>query len=202
MDLSAHDAATALHELEHVEESLTARTAGLTNIVWGLASPLIFLTYGTAASWIEANGFQWLYAVLWIPGVALGSLLTKLLWRQHAVHLRRAPGGDWRMIAYTGAFLVLAAALWFVTDQLLDWHWTTSAIMTVTNGFFAILIAGIEHRGDVPCARYGYPAGAWMIIAGLTIALAGAGHVAASLLGAAAVSIGWTAAGLWMIRRG
>ncbi len=202
MDLSAQDAANTLHGLERVEETLTARTAGLSNIVWGLASPLIFLTYGTAAPWVEANNHHWLYALLWIPGVALGSLLTKLLWRQHAVHLRQAPGGDWRMLGYIALFFATATALWFVTDKALQWHWTTSALMTVANGFFALMIATVEHRGQVPCARYGYPAGAWMILAGLTIAFAGANHAAASLLGAAATSIGWTLAGLWMIRRG
>lgn len=202
MDLTAHAAAATLRDLEGVEETLTARTAGLTNMVWGIASPLIFLTYGTAAAWIEPRGLEWLYALLWMPGVALGMTLTSLLWVQHAVRLHQEPGGAWRVPAYLLAFFALAAVLWVTTERLLDWHWTTAALMTIANGLFAYLVTAVERRSGVPCGPGGYTAGTWMVLAGIALGATGAGHTAASLLGAAATALGWTGAGLWMLRRG
>ncbi len=203
MEMTATQAAATLRELEAAEETLTARTAGLTHLVWGLAAPLIFLTYGAAGDLVARAGAWWAYAVLWIPGTALGAILTHHLWHQHAVRLGWSDEGrgDLRVFAYVGGVLAAGAILFFGA-RAAGVEWAVSTAMTVANGLLAILAGLLERRGGVPCAHYGTYAGVGILLAGLTMGVLGTGEDASTILGAAATAAGWSLAGLWMLRRG
>lgn len=194
MDLTAHEAAAALHRLEDVEETLTARTAGLTHLVWALAAPLVFLTYGAAGPLVHASGHHWLFALLWLPAVLLGLALTHHLWHQHAVRMQWT-GGDARSLLYAAIVLLAGAALWLLAQTIHDW--SIGGAMTTANGLLALLLALVERRNHIPPAPL-LAAGTGMTLAGL--ALTGP-EATTALLGAAATALGWSLAGHWTLRR-
>lgn len=203
MELTAQQAAATLHDLEDVEERLTARTAGLTHLVWGMAAPLIFLTYGSADALVQRHEAWWAFSVLWIPGALLGALLTHHLWNHNALRLDRPTDGrrDLRVLAYIAAVLALGATLWLTTNAV-GQTWTVSTTMTIANGLLAILIGLIERRGGVPCTHHALLAGIGILLGGILLVLFAVPDRASTLLGAAITSLGWTLAGLMMIRRG
>lgn len=197
------ETAAALRDAQGYEEALTERTSGMTNMVWGLAAALIFLTYGSAADLIERADKTWLYGVLWIPGVLLGTLLTIALWSSHAISLARTMDAKdgWRHLGLNiVAFLALTAALAGLL-HVLDVAWEPSVLMTLVNGIFALIIATRERSISLACSRDTLIAGIWMIGAGIAIGLLGLQHEAAALAGAAITATGWAGSGLWTFLR-
>lgn len=101
--LTPHDAARALAEAARYEGALQQRTEGLTWMVWALATPAIFLTYGFAAV-VGAPGH--VMPFLWVPWVAAGVATTVALWRSAALSQPEIgeDGGipyAWRILGFT-----------------------------------------------------------------------------------------------------
>lgn len=198
MGMTATEAAEALDRIDDYGEGVTKRTIGLTNMVWGIAAATIFLAYGTGAGWIEQRGWYWLYGVLWIPGVVAGQWTTSALWKHHAIQLHRAehPKEGWlRIVAYTGGFFVVAAIVVF-GGRALGIDWQISTYMILVNGVLAGAVAGYESRHDRYCGPPTMLAGAALIVVGVLVGISGAGHAAASLIGALAVAIAWFGSGV------
>lgn len=86
--LTPHEAARVLARASTYEDALVQRTEGLTQMVWGLCTSALFLTYGFG-SLLDAPG--WAYGLLWIPWIAAGMIFTLALWRSAA--LSHAGGG-------------------------------------------------------------------------------------------------------------
>ncbi|MGB0652775.1 MAG: hypothetical protein ACPGQL_06200 [Thermoplasmatota archaeon] len=199
-------AAAALGELEGYEETLSNRAAGTTNMVWGMAAAGIFLTYGTAGGWLSSwPELEWLFALLWIPWVAMGTGLTWTTWVTHAVSLQRSPAMRDGMKASGLSFLLfgtLVAATFGLLVLGLGLAWDTSAVMTLVNGLFALILGTSLRRHSTTCSTNTVLAGLWMALLGVTIGVAGLGHEPAALAGASACALGWFGSGLATYLRG
>lgn len=81
----------AMSEIEKAvkyEEPLRQRTEGLTWMIYGLASPAIFLTYHAFYSLVPGpypTWANWMALVLWVPWIAAASVTSGLLWRSAAL---------------------------------------------------------------------------------------------------------------------
>lgn len=203
--MTPQDALRALGDLPRYEETLTARTGGLTSMLWGLVGAGIFLTYSTASDLIETAGAYWAFALLWIPWVAAGIAFTGALWSNHAVSLRRDPqlgrglGFSLGLVAF---FLGMAVVLFFVLDVLAGVEWTIHSLMTIVNGLFAVGLGAFQARHRHSGAKWVMAAGAIMLLAGLAIGARGLSDDAAALLGAAATASAWFGAGALTYRLG
>lgn len=81
--LTPHEAARVLADAHSYEHGLQQRTEGLTQMVWGIAGPGMFLTYAFAT---RVDGFPtWGWSVLWLPWVFAATLTTFALWRSAAL---------------------------------------------------------------------------------------------------------------------
>lgn len=103
---TAQEAARALAEASKYEGSLARRTEGITWIIWALATPAIFLTYGFAA---VLGGTGWWMSLLWVPWVGMAVAGTVLLWRSVAIAqpALRDEGGRW----FWARFALFSAAI-------------------------------------------------------------------------------------------
>lgn len=114
--LTPQEAARALTKAQSWEDALHARTAGLTWMVWGLATPATFLTYAFVAVLADLEGFDppwWVWNVLWMPWVAAGVTATVALWKSAALALPHldAPGDRRKaMLSGFGSSLLLFVA--------------------------------------------------------------------------------------------
>lgn len=207
-EMTAEQAATALADLEGYEQSLTARTAGLTWIVWGTAIPGLFATYNAAGHWVmDHAGPEWILGLLWIPWVAGASLATNWLWDLNAVRLEvehdRREG--W---LYSGGFTLMffvLAALVSGALSLVGIDVGTNGWMVLTVGVFTLALAGVYHRNRWPGVRETMLAGLAIVLGGLPIALAPASlapDVAFGLASAGLVGLAYYGAGVWLYRRG
>lgn len=203
--MTPRDALAALTDLPHYEERLTARTAGLTSMVWGIGGAAIFLTYATASDLIEARQVYWLYALLWMPWVAAGIATTGALWRSQSLSLRRNPAmakGFTLSLGYTLLFLVLAGTA-FVGLQLVgNAQWTTHSVMAVANGLFGVALGFHQMRTRSCGGRAILVAGVAMLVGGAALGMSGLGDDASALLGAALIGAAWFTAGLVTYRQG
>ncbi len=202
--MTATQAAEALDRLDDAVEGITKRTIGLTNMVWGFAAASIFLAYGTAAPWIEANAMYWLYGVLWIPSIVAGQWTTMALWKHHAIQteIEDEPKEGWLRIAlYTMAFFAVAAIVVFGTRAAgIDWQIAT--YMILVNGALMGTVAAVESIHDRYCGPPTTLGGIALIGLGIAVGLMDAGHAAASLLGAIGVASAWMASGWRIYTRG
>jgi hypothetical protein len=197
--MTPRDALRALDSLPRYEEALTARTGGLTFMLWGFVNAGIFLTYAAASDWVDAHEAYWLMSVLWMPWVAGGIAASGALWRSHAVTLRRRPGtreGLRRALLFTLLFLVIGGALFFALDVLAGVEWSIHAIMTLASGLFAMILGAWQRRDWGAGSRNIVAAGCAMVAAGLALALSPAGDTVAGLLAAGMVGLGWFLAGV------
>ncbi len=199
--LTPLDAAEALRSLEGFEEKLDRRTGGMTNMVWGLASAGIFLTYGSASEWIAEQALHWLFSLLWIPWVAGGMALTGALWSSKAVTMGRDPESRGSLLAslgFTGAFLAILAAVALVGGRLLDLDWDTNTTLVLVNGLFIGLIGTAHRRHDKACAAYTLGAAVVVVLAAIVLAATGLADAPANLIGAAVVGGAWFGSG-WLV---
>lgn len=167
-ELGADEAADLLAGIEDVEEHVTARTVGLTWLVWGTAIPGLLVSYHAAGS-LEASRFEWILSVLWIPWIFGASLTTNWLWETTAVHLEREPSSThgWATsLIFTGLFLVFAGLIVFgaraLGVRLLLHEW-----MLLAGGLLTFAVATLYHQRQVPGVREA-------LAGGLAIALGGA----------------------------
>ncbi len=203
--LTAMDAAEALRSLEGFEQGLDRRTGGMTNMVWGLASAGIFLTYGSADTWIQDIGQYWLFGFLWIPWVAAGMALTAALWGSKAVTMGREPGtrSEWlASLGFTGAFLLILAAVAGIGSRVLGLDWDTNTTLVLVNGLFIGLIGSVHRRHDRACATYTLAAAVAVVLGALALAVVGIGDAPANLAGAAIVGAAWFVSGALTYRKG
>lgn len=174
--MSARDAVGMLADLEGYEESLTARTAGITWMIWGTAVPGIFTTYGAATVWLETTSFAWILSSLWIPWIAGASLATNWLWKATAVTLdwdASSKQGWGYAVGFTLAFFALAGAIW-LASQALGTTLGTNAWMLLAGGLLTIAIGLVYRRQRIPG-----PSEA--VLGGLVLSAAALGLAAASL---------------------
>lgn len=196
--MTPQQALDALGDLPHYEESLTARTGGLTSMLWGLVGAAIFLTYATASDLVQRHEAYWAYAVLWVPWVAAGIAFTGGLWNNHAVSLRRDPhllrglGFSLKLVAF---FLAVAGLMFLALEVLAGVEWTVHSLMTVVNGLFAFGLGTVQLRHRHAGARWVMAAGFAMVAAGLAIGASGLDDDVAALGGAAATATSWFTAG-------
>lgn len=197
--MTARDALAALGDLPRYEESLNARTGGLTLMLWGLATAGIFLTYAAAARPIERADAHWAFALLWMPWVAAGSWATALLWRHLAVTLRRDPdtrSGVRLSVLITLLFIALAAALFGGLDVVAGVEWTVHSLMAMASGLCALLVGVWQRRAWGVGGRNLAVAGLAMVAAAVALGLSGLGDAGSGLVAAAVVGSGWFAAGV------
>ena len=105
--MTPQEAVRALSKAQSWEAALHARTAGLTWMVWGLATPATFLTYAFVAVLGELEGFEapwWVWNLLWMPWVAAGVTATVALWRSAALAMPHLDSPRDRRRAMVGGF--------------------------------------------------------------------------------------------------
>jgi hypothetical protein len=161
--LSPQQAAQALADIAHYEETLHSRAGALTGIIWGVVSGAIFVTYGLAVTSGELP--DWMLSVLWLPWTLVGILLTVSLWHLLAVSRREAPKPKVALAwvgASTAAFGVAMLGLY-----LLDLHDAAFVYMTAVNGFVAI---GILVRISLEAGRFA----SWPLLVAALAMLGGA----------------------------
>lgn len=111
--LTPHEAARAVAEASRYEDALRQHTEGITWIIWGIATPGIFMTYAFAG---VLGGSGWWMALLWIPWVAMGIGGTVTLWRTAALAApalqTQKDGAFWlRFLIFSAAISALFAVL-------------------------------------------------------------------------------------------
>jgi len=84
--LSPTQAVQALSEVQHYEESTTARTAGLIAMVWAIVIPLTILMQLQFDLYLFKR-LPWLDLFLWLPPAAAATFLSSCLARDRAVRL-------------------------------------------------------------------------------------------------------------------
>ncbi len=206
-ELTPLQAAQALRGLEGYEERLSSRAAGLTNMIWGLATAGIFLTYGSATDWAEAQGLPWLLALLWIPWVAAGITTTGAIWNAHAVSLGRDRDHDNRKsllmsLGYTVGFLALMGAVFAIAELVIGLDWDFNVIMVLVSALFAWLVSAGERGSNLACSRHTSVAALAMAAAALVMGLVGLANEPANLLGATVVGGAWFASGIVTFTKG
>jgi hypothetical protein len=198
-DARGFDPLAALADVPHYRESLGARTGGLTLMLWGFVAAGIFLTYGTGAAWLDAQGHAWALSVIWVPWVAFGIAATAALWHSHAISGSRTPTTARDVlgaVAMTGVFFAIAGALYLAIDRAAGAAWTTHSLMAVANGLFAVAVGWVHMRRYPGAYATILTAASVMVAAGLLIGLAGLADTPAALLAALACGASWFGAGL------
>lgn len=111
--MTAQEAARALAAASKYEGALARRTEGITWIIWALATPAIFVTYGFAS---VLRGAGWWMGLLWIPWVGMAVAGTVLLWRSVALAqpALRHDGDTWFWARFAAFSLALTALFYIV----------------------------------------------------------------------------------------
>ena len=166
--MTAPEAARALVEASRYEDALAERTAGITWMVWGIATPAIFLTYAFAS---VLGGRGWWMSLLWIPWVVMAVATTVSLWRSAALAAPALASGSsswfWvRLFAFTGAIwllfvalapegpeapLIIVGAMWAGMGVVNLWQGSTmSRIVSVAAGAPLVLAGALLAFADAP----------------------------------------------------
>jgi hypothetical protein len=204
---TAADAVRTLDELKGYEETLAARTAGLTIMIWGFVVAGIPLTYQGFAGHLAQQGTWGFYvmALLWAPWVAGALIAMAALWKSLSITLRRPADGEtgktWLWgIGFTALFFVIATLVHFLVGFQAD----TFSVMGVTTGLLTLAIATANHRAHghgrfwIPF----YAAGALILLTGLALVLTGAGTILAAFTTASVQGLAYFLAGIIMVARG
>lgn len=204
--LSPREAIKTLEKLGTYEERLTARTGGMTTMVWGLVGAGAFMTYAAAGNWPSDAGIPWLYSLLWLPWIVGGIVYTNSLWQTLSVTLKKPDSRGHTIlisVGYTALFFALMFLLW-VTG--LAGRAPMGTNMTFVIGLFQIALGIIfSTLAGIPWRFGGFP----MIAAGLAVLAIGGlllyanpHEVAAGLTGGFAGGLGFFSAGLYAYLRG
>lgn len=157
--LTPDEAARMLTQASRYEDALLRRTEGITWMIWGLATPGIFVTYAFAS---VLAGAGWWMALLWIPWVAAGVLATAALWRSAALSSPRlraaqAPGAWVRGALWVAAVsalfhvlrpdgpeipLLLVGAMWAGMGILDVWRSSATARIGALVAGLPLVVAG------------------------------------------------------------
>lgn len=205
--LSAEEALGVLSEIDGYEQTLTAKTAGLSALVWGTAIPGLFVTYNAGGHWVVDHGApEWVFALLWIPWIAGASLTTNWLWELNAVTLDvETEGAGWpTSLAFTLLFFLIAGLVWGVLTGLgIDFG--INGWMVLATGAFTVALGGVYRwRGWVASTETAV-SGLIILAGGLPIALAPASlapDVAFGFASAALIGVAYYGAGITLFLRG
>lgn len=206
--MSAHEAAGLLTEIDGYEEELTARTAGLTWILWGIAIPGLFISYNAAGHWIfDHGGPEWIQGILWMPWIAGASLATNWLWKLNAVTLGLDHSSEESWLAsagFTALFFLLAGGV-FGALKLAGVGFGPNGWMVLTTGVFTLALGAVYRWQGWPGWREAIAAGVAVLAGGIPIALAPvtfAPTVAFGFASAALVGVAYVGAGIALYLRG
>lgn len=202
--MPADEAADLLAGIEDVEEEMTARTAGLTWLVWGLAIPGLFTSYAALQPVVAEGPFEWILSVLWIPWIVAGSLATNALWAVNAVTLDREPegGGGWTSLGFVVLFFALAGASWALTS-VLGVDLPLDALWIVAAGLLTVAIGAVFRRRQAPGGGLAAAGGLTIVAGGLAVGVVDPSPSAlVNLAGAALVGLIYHAVGGWLYLRG
>lgn len=202
--MTPHEALHALGDLPRYEERLTAKAAGMTAMVWGLAIAGMFMTYTAIDPWLQSRAADGplysLYAVLWLPWVAAGITLSGAVWNAHAISVRRAPENRKGLLlsaGLTALFFVLLAAVLVVKEVLLDSHWNWNLTMVLVSGLFAMAYGAWQVRGPACAVGVGVLAGGLgMVVFAFAVGPLGWRSDASGLLGGLLAGLTWFVPGL------
>ncbi len=198
-EFTATDAARTLSELEDAEELLSQRTGGITTMVWGIISAAIFLAYGVVETILEV---QWVFAVVWVPFVVAGAIVTKHMWRQNAVVLGRPETAGVKGTAITTLGFLGLGAILFVGSRAMGIAWDMDGIMTTVNGLMAGIIGVLLRRHGARGWSHLIGAATAMIIGGILLGI-GDLRVGVDVLAAAGIcGFSWFLAGFAMHQQG
>lgn len=205
--MTARTAAETIGRLEGVHAALERRTSGLTWMVWGIATPAIFLSYGfagAAGAW-EESATTWWATFLWVPWVAMGVAATIGLWRSVGLvvpmdHRQGRRGGILFMVLFLGLIF-----LGFTLRETLDLKLHESAMVllmvgaaNVTIGSFGILCTDRVERA----LWVGTGAGLAVVALAMTAVFNADQHTAATVAAAVAVAVAYFGSGLYQVTRG
>ncbi len=199
-EFSAKDAARALSELDDAEELLGQRMGGITVMVWGLVSAAIFLAYGVAETTL-VDAQQAAMAIVWVPFVAAGAIITRLLWRHNAIVLGRQDDGSFRDTLLATAGFLVAAAVLFLGTRAAGIDWDLDGIMTTVNGLLAGAI-GLSLRSHTRGWTHLIGASTAMIVGGILLGILDL-RIGLDVLAAASIcGLSWILAGYAMHQQG
>lgn len=204
---TAEDAVRTLDEIKGYEETLAARTAGLTIMIWGFVVAGIPLSYQAFAWPLSEQGTWGFYvmSILWAPWVAGALVAMSAIWKTHSITLRKSAEGEtgktWLWgIGFTALFFVIASLVHFLVGFQAD----TFSVMGVTTGLLTLVIATANHRahghGQFWVPFYG--AGVLILITGLTLVVTGAGTTIAAFTTSTVQGVTYFLAGIIMVARG
>jgi hypothetical protein len=205
--LTARTAAETIGRLEGVHAAMERRTSGLTWMVWGLATPAIFLSYGfagAAGAW-EESATTWWATFLWVPWVAMGVAATIGLWRSVGLvvptdHRAGRRGGILFMLLFLG-FIFLGFTL-RETLQL-NLHESSMVLLMVGAANVTIGSFGSICTDRVERALWIGTGVALAAMAGVTSAVFGPDqHSAVTVTAAASVAVAYFGSGLYQVTRG
>ncbi len=202
---TASDAARTLDELKGYEETLSARTAGLTILVWAFVVAGIPLSYQGLWWWLSQQG-TWggvASALLWVPWVVAGIVVTTMLWRTHSIRMQKKEENKWGWlinVGFTALFFVLAGGVFLVFGPDTD----TFAAMGVTTGLLTLAIAMANHL-KYKQGRFWLPfysAGMVILATGLILVAMGAERDVAAFTTVFVQGFAYFIAGSIMVLRG
>lgn len=195
------EAVRTLRGLEEHEQRLGQEMGGITIMVWGVVSAAIFLAYGLAAPVLENGPEGMARAVLWVPFVAAGGVITQRLWRQHALMFGGQDGSARETILTTFAFLVLGAVLFFGA-RAAGWAWEMEGVMTTVNGLVAAGLGVVLRRHGARGWSHLIGAGTAMVLGGLLLGQLDVERAVSSLTAAAIAGVSWFLAGFAIHQQG
>ncbi|WP_323174075.1 hypothetical protein [Natrialba sp. PRR66] len=145
-DLPPLEAVQALTEIEGYDEKLTARTFGLTLMVFAFAIAAIPISYTAADPWLTAHEYgSVVLSVLWLPWIVAAVAVTSALWTTHSVSLGRnsTTADNWLLGAgFTIAFVLIATAVLVALGP----NSNTFIAMGISGGLFTVLLGIIFSR--------------------------------------------------------
>lgn len=204
--LTARTAAETIGRLEGVHAALERRTSGLTWMVWGVVGPAIFLSYGFAgaAGLFETTAMTWWLAFLWVPWVAMGVGITRVLWASAGLVIpvdnrEGRKGGLITMALFIGLIF-----LGFAARETLDLQFHESAMVLAMLGLASLAIGAFGVLCTDRTERR-----LWLGVGGLLIVTAFAiaaifdadQHSAVVTSAAAASALAWFVPGLYLATR-
>lgn len=140
--LTALQAADEIRRMQQFPDALRRRTSGLSWMIWGLAIPGLFVTYSYWGVVVDnyAPDAGPVFAILWIPWIAMGVISMIVLWRSAALVIPAL--NDRRRAWLTPLVFVVVIQGGFGLMQLLPWDMVEPAISLIVVGL-ATIMAGL-----------------------------------------------------------
>lgn len=158
--MTAREAARALVDASRYEGALAERTAGITWMVWGIATPGVFMTYAFAS---VLGGSGWWMSVLWIPWILMAVVTTVSLWRSAALAAPAlaSDATPWfwlRFLGFSGAIwlvfilleprgpevpLIIVGAMWAGMGIVNLWQGSTMGRIVAVAAGAPLVVAGV-----------------------------------------------------------